>query len=121
MISDLLIWYVGRGYDDTNLRLVRPLISEFVHEIEFTEWTQDPAHKTGFSDCTLYRVETGADEVFSSYHTGNRTGYLSENIVSSSDGPLSSGDGLCDMFCCFEAGVNQWHRDHPETMLHTGR
>lgn len=125
LCGDRVIWgggvCEGRYGGITDLGFVSPLVFELVKHVDVTEGAENTAHKTRFTNRTFHGVETAADDTFCADDAGDGAGHFAEDIVGACDGLFAGGDGVGDLFCGFEAGVDDGDGYHPDTMLDTWR
>ena len=100
---------------------MRPLVFELVEHVDVAKGTEDTAHQTRFADCALNGVEAAAYDAFCADDAGDRAGDFAKDVVGACDGLFARGDSVGDLFCCFEAGVDDRDGYHPDTVLYTWR
>ena len=103
------------------LGFVRPHVAQFVEHVDFPKGAQHAAHQAGFAHGFLDGVEAVADYALCADDAGDARGDFAEHVESACDCFLARGHGVSQMLHGLEARVDDRHRYHPDTVLHTRR
>lgn len=103
------------------LRLMRPLISQLIQDIQLTKRTEYIAHQATLAHSLLDRIEPLTHHSLRAYDTRNARCDFSQRVERPRDGFLPTGHRLRELLGSVQSRIDYRYWNHPNAMLHTWR